>query len=61
MIYALQKLREYEENWLIWLDNREVATAFKINSNKKLMNLFSSHPPLNDRIEHLEKINFKMN
>ena len=56
MIYALQKLKLYEEKWLIWLDNREVASAFKIDSTNKLMNIFASHPPLEDRIKHLEKI-----
>ena len=56
MIEALKKLLFFENQWLIWIDNREAAASFKIDSNNKLLSLFSTHPPLNERIEKLENL-----
>lgn len=53
MIRALQRLQEYVN---APIDNRAPAlNAFKISDRKGFIALFSSHPPLEDRIAALEK------
>jgi len=59
MIEALQKLQLFEQENLIWIDNRKVATTFKIDSTKLLLNLFATHPPLESRIKNLLELNIK--
>lgn len=55
MIRALQRLQQYINGPV---DNRAPAlNAFKISDRKGFIALFSSHPPLEDRIAALEKMN----
>lgn len=53
MIRALKRLDSYSK---LPSDNRAPAfAAMKISDNKKLLNLFASHPPIAARIEALEQ------
>lgn len=55
MIRALQRLQQYINGPV---DDRAPAlNAFKISDRKGFIALFSSHPPLEDRIAALEKLN----
>ncbi len=58
MISALKKLKFIVENINIQPDsnNDTVATLKIYNFAGKLLNLFSTHPPLEDRIKKLEKM-----
>lgn len=51
MIAALERLKRYQE---VPEDNRSPATsALMINRHSKVLKLFASHPPLEDRIQAL--------
>lgn len=52
MIHALQSLKRYKEQ----IDTRQTSlTTLKISNKKGMINLFSSHPDLNDRIMRLQQ------
>jgi heat shock protein HtpX len=57
MISALQALRSIQEHKKEAVDNSPVA-AFKISQKGKrgILRFFSTHPPLEERIERLEKL-----
>ena len=54
MIAALKKLKRTLER--ADLSYNESLAAFKISSGSKLMKLFATHPPLDERIKRLEEI-----
>ncbi|MCX7905195.1 MAG: protease HtpX [Elusimicrobiales bacterium] len=54
MIAALRKLKKTIER--ADLTQNEAIYAFKISSSSKFMKLFSTHPPLDERIRRLEEI-----
>ncbi len=54
MIAALKKLKRTIER--ADLTHSESLTAFKISSGSRLMKLFSTHPPLDERIRRLEEV-----
>lgn len=54
MILALKKLKRTIER--ADLIHNESLTAFKISSGSRLMKLFATHPPLDERIRRLEEI-----
>ncbi len=54
MISALKKLKRTIER--ADLTHNESLAAFKISSGSRLMKLFSTHPPLDERIRRLEEI-----
>lgn len=53
MIAALQKLKSYSER--IDTNSAPAMNAFKISGKPKWMQLFSTHPTLEDRIRRLQK------
>lgn len=56
MISALQRLKQITEGGGV-IDNRAPSvSAFKINNPSHLMRLFATHPPLEERIEALERL-----
>ncbi len=54
MIAALKKLKKTIER--ADLTHNESFVAFKISSGSKIMRLFSTHPPLDERIKRLEEV-----
>lgn len=68
MIQALQFLKKEQEEKLISYDHARSTSmeapqgafnAFKISSSEKFLHIFSTHPPLETRIEHLQKMKSK--
>lgn len=58
MIKALQKLQMLQEGQIRQSSNRQLdekIAALGIGAGKKAINLFASHPPLEDRIEALKQ------
>ena len=57
MINALRKLLEIEKVWVPVDPNNDAVATLKINNFAwKLMNLFATHPPLEDRIKRLQNL-----
>ncbi|MCP3764114.1 protease HtpX [Domibacillus sp. A3M-37] len=53
MIHALESLRQTVS---LVDDSQKSIAAFKISGNEKFSRLFSTHPPLEERIEHLKSL-----
>lgn len=58
MIRALRRLQQYTEGGYEEDNRGEAFSAMKISSQRKFMQLFSSHPPLEKRIQALEESSF---
>ena len=57
MINALKRLLEIEKVWVPVDPNNDAVATLKINNFAwKLMNLFATHPPLEDRIKRLQNL-----
>jgi len=56
MISALQRLQQITQGGGVLDDRAPSLTAFKINHPSRMMRLFASHPPIEERIAALERL-----